>query len=570
VKPKVTALPVPDPRAAVDAERFSDEALPTRFDVSADARRASPWSEAEQREVVERQARALLSSLEEQLKGKHEKQRIGRLHYECARLYESPLGDLVNAGRHYQSAVKHLPEHLPSVRGARRVELQLGHYPSALSFLEAEIKLCPDPAQKALLFYEKGCLLEGRLAKKGEAREAFTQAADLAPTDPGILKAVAHAEEQALAWEPLCRTLERMANALSAFPSQRAAYLSQMARVVSVRLKDAPRAIELYKAAIVDDPRAPGALRALEELLYRAHRWAELVSVLEKSATLIGEREARSLVKYRIARLQAERLGNVDAAIAALEEAGALSPRDETVLSELVRLYEMQRRYPELASTLERWVALEDPPRVETLLRLAQLYDEELEAKDRAIERYAKVLQLSPGHLPAQLALERLRTERGEWRELVDMLGRQAEHTSDDAARAALHERIAVLCEDRLGSIEHAVHHHRRALEAQPSFAASYKALVRLYTQGALWHELIELHERHLEQEIGRAERIATLFKIGRLEEDALGTPAVAVQAYQRILDIDPRHLEAIESLQRAAWRHWSAKQGSARIVKHS
>lgn len=555
VKVKPAPLPVPDPAAAMDDAGFSIESLPTRFDVGADERRASPWTTEQQRASLRQNAESLLAVLEEQLKGKNDKARSGRLHYECARLYESPLGDLAAAAKHYEAAVKDCPEHVPSVRGARRVEIQLKRYPAALASLEAEIRLCADPAQKALLCYEKGCILEGRLAKKGEAREAFEQAAEFAPNDASILKAAAHAQEQALAWEPLCRTLERMANALSEFPSQRAATLAQMARVVAVRLKDSPRAIELYKSAVLVDPRAPGALRSLAELLYRAQRWAELVTVLEKEASLVSDREARSLTKYRIARLQVERLGNVEAAILALEEAASLAPRDRTVLAELVRLYEATRRHAELAATLERWLALEEHPRAETYVLLGQLYDEQLDAKDRAIDRYNQALAVAPGYLPAQLALERLRTQRGEWRELVEMLIQQAEHGRDSEQRAALHARIALLCEERLGSVEHAVHHHRRAIEHQPSLAASYKALVRLYSQAGSWHELIELYERRLEQEIARAERIATLFKIGRLEEDALGTPAVAVQTYQRILDLDPHHLEAIEAVQRAAER---------------
>lgn len=552
---KVARLPVPDPSKAVDDGHFSEESLPTRFDVGAGDRRGSPTTTAEQRAAQQESARTLLLSLEEQLKGKQDKLRAGRLHYECARLYESPLGDLPAAAKHYEAAVKQCPEHVPSVRGARRVELQLKRYPAALASLETEIALCADPRQKALLWYEKGCILAGRLAKKGEAREAFEQAAELSPMDASILKAAAHAQEQALAWEPLCRTLERLANALAPFPTQRAATLAQMARVVSVRLKDPARAIELYKAAVLVDPRAPGALRSLAELLYRGHRWAELVTVLEKEATLLSDRSARALTKYRIARLQLDRLGNLDAAVLALEEATNLTPEDPTILAELMRAYEAARRHAELAAALERWATLENPPRAETFLRLGQLYDEHLEAKDRAIERYSKALAVAPGYLPARLSLERLRTARGEWQELVAMLAEQAEHGTDADERSALHGRIAVLCEERLGAIDHAVQHHRRALECQPSCAPSYKALVRLYSQAGRWHELVEVYERRLEQDIGRAERIATLFKIGRLEEDALGTPQVAVATYQRILDIDPKHLEAIESLQRAAER---------------
>ena len=44
-------------------------------------------------------ARTMIDAFERELATHPVPQRAGRLHYECARLFESPLGDLVKAGK---------------------------------------------------------------------------------------------------------------------------------------------------------------------------------------------------------------------------------------------------------------------------------------------------------------------------------------------------------------------------------------------------------------------------------------------------------------------------------------
>src|SRR5690606_2808206 len=96
---------------------------------------------------------------------------------------------------------------------------------------------------------------------------------------------------------------------------------------------------------------------------------------------------------------------------------------------------------------------------------------------------------------------------------------------------------------------------HARALGIKPGFPPSFKALVRLYSEAGMFSELSEHYERAVDQADDRETKVAYLFKIGRLHEDALGQPARAVTSYRRILDLVKDHLGAIHAWQRAAER---------------
>jgi cellulose synthase operon protein C len=537
------------------AEPADGDAQPTQFDTSAEERHASPWTQEGQLEAMRAQAAQFVELLEAQLARKPERTREGRLHYEVARFYESPLRKLDLAVSHYETAARLIPQHIPTLRGARRVLLSLGRYKPALKMLEAEIAVAQDSASKATLLFQKGRLLSDHLGMKSDAREAFEQAAELAPTRLDVLKALANAEEQAAAWRKLTIALERAANASARFPAERAAYLAQMARIAATELADPKQAIELYKAALAVDPHAPAALHALKELLYQERRWKELVEALELEASLATTRDAQALAKFRAGLLWVEQLGDLARGLATIEQSSSLSPADVSILEELVRLYDVADQPKNLAAALERLAAQQDQVSVEMLHTLAQLYEERLNQPELAIERYVQALLRDPSFRPATVALARLWEQRGEWRSLAEMFNKEAETSTDPELRASLHSRIAELCELRLGSVDYAIEHHKKALELRPDFDGAFKALARLYSQLQRWHELIEVYRRRIEATAQDDERIALLFAIGRVEEEALGRPDAAAKTYEAVLAIDQSSLEAMHSLQRAAER---------------
>ncbi|HEY3233433.1 MAG TPA: hypothetical protein VGJ84_01875, partial [Polyangiaceae bacterium] len=376
----------------------------------------------DQRELDQRvvHARALITVCESELKSRPEKLRAMRLHYECARLFETPIGDLKSAADHYQKALAMAPDHVPTLEGARRVLIQQKSYQAALPLFDAQVRLTASPRQKAALLYSKGRLLEDQMGLKREAREAFETAADLNGQDLSLLKAVERAAAQAGSWDSLDRILERSANSPGLDARHRAAKICERARLAEVHKGDSRLATDLYLAAVEVYQNAPGALMALKRLNTAQQRWRDLIDVLGREAEQTSDPLERALVNLRIAGLERDRIGNLEAARVALERAAEDAPTDRMVWEELARCYELGQRREDHARALRALVGLcpSSSERVGYWHQIAGL-EEELQREDQAIEAYSHALEEDPAYLPALQALTKIYQSRALWEPLI-------------------------------------------------------------------------------------------------------------------------------------------------------
>lgn len=540
-------MPAPARTGAPNGEaKLETEASPTRSSPAAPA----PASV---------DARKTVEAWEKEITATTDPLRLARLHYEIARTAEVQLGDPRKALAHYQEALSRSPEHLPSLRGARRSMIARKNYQMALPLFDAEARITSKPEIKAALLFAKGRLLEDVLGQKGEARREYAIAAELDRSAPLILKALEQCDTDAGAWSELARTYERLANAITADPEHRAALIARRARILEIREKEPDAAAELYETALRLDPNVSGALDALKRLHHTQRRWRDLIGVLEREVAQSDDPGIRTMALYRIARLHAERLGNRDEALTVLERALKETPNDALVLDELLRLYESAELWADLArvlgSRIETMPESERLDRVALLSRLGQIRHERLNDPDGARQAYEAAVAIAPTYVPGLQALGQLYTNAEDWEALVAMHMAEAEHAEEPRRRAAAHARVAELLEVHLGQPETAIEHHSRALSLQPGYTSSFKALTRLFAASGQWRELVELYTRAV-QEAPDAERaISYLMKIGAIYEDSLGEHAQAAHAYRQILAYDSRHLGAIHALQRATER---------------
>ncbi len=483
--------------------------------------------------------------------------RRARLHFEIARQHELGSADFRKASQHYLEALAKMPEHVPTLQGARRALLALKSYKEALPLFDAESRITRDPRRRAALHVAKGRVLEDLLGQKAEARAQYAIALDLDRGDRAALRALEQSDLEAASWVELARTYEKAANAASGDPRHRAALVTARARVVEVRHKDVEAAIELYQTALRLDPDAAFALEALERLLHGQRRWRDLAALLERKVARATDAFTRAMALHRIAHLSAERLGNRDEAIAALERAVVEAPTEPVVLEDLARLYDAADRAEPLVRVLEALAALPSASRfdrVSLLHRIGTLREDKLDDQAGAVVAYERVLALDPLHLPTLQALTRIYDALSDHASLVRILAAESEASPEPRRRAAAHARIAELLETAQRDPEQAIEHHARALTLVPGYAPSFKALTRLYATAHKWRELALLYARAADGASGEA-AITYLMKLGAVYEDALDEPAQALAAYQRIVAIDGKHLGAIHAMQRAAER---------------
>lgn len=480
-----------------------------------------------------------------------------RIRFECGRLCESVLGKPDDAIGHYRKALLDNPSHVPSIRSLRRLLLTRSEFGAAVALFDAQISATRAPAARAALLYEKGRLLEDRLGQRREGREAFAAALELNPGDAALLKAVVRAELGARAWDALDKTYEQSIAGVKADTRHRAALLVDRARIAESRRKNLGQAAELYQAALDADPRSDSAVHALKRLHYSHQRWRDLVGVLEREAEQVSDPNARAMALYRVGRIEIDKLGNLAQGTHALERALGIVKDDRLVLEALTRAYEGMQNHTALGNVLARLadLARSDAERIAYLTRGAQLYEDQLSDDRTAVAWYEKALSFDRAHAPALAALSRLYGRTKSWESLLAICAGEAEAARDPHRRAYAHARMAEILEKELGQPELALSHHMRALGIVPGYAASFKALSRLYSAGKKYPELVELYERAVDLAPDTETKVTYLFKIGRVYEDALGDPQGALTSYRRILGIDAGHVGAVHAAQRAAER---------------
>jgi tetratricopeptide (TPR) repeat protein len=502
------------------------------------------------------EARAVIATCESELETSPSPLRAARLHYEIARAYEAATGWSAQAADHYRQSLEGSPDFIPAIRGARRAAIARGNVEAALALFDSEDKLTSSPKGKSILSFEKGRLVEDSLGDVTAARKLYVKAHELDPTNASAIKALEQCDREVQGPDALAETLELAVQAITGDNRHRAVLTVERARLVERRSDSAgPAAAELYESALRLDPNALGANDALERIYRRDQKWANLISALEREARASRDPGRRALVLHRMARIQAEQLGNRHDAIAALVKANEAVAGDRLVLEDLAREYEREQKHDSLAEVLASLVELapSKPERAALLHRLGLVLEGPLADPEGAITRYNEALALEPTSLPVLQALGRLLADRKQWAALVDMHLIEAAATPVVARAAAGHARVAEIFETHLRDPAEAVSHHARALTLVPGYAASFKALTRLYAQLDRHRDLVELLERAVEQAKLKTLKVAYLFKIGSVWEDSLGDPVQALHAYQRVLELDRDDLVAIHAVQRVA-----------------
>lgn len=498
-------------------------------------------------------AHDLIAECESKISSETDNRQGALLHQQIGRLYEMPLADLPNAIRHFQVALDKDPSNIAVIQDARRALLNKKRYPAALELYDPEIRLSADPREKATLLLEKGLLMQDVLGKPNEARAVLRNAQDLDRANPTILQVLSAHFSSASAARELDLCLEHSANGVAADAAHRAAIVSKRAEIVERDLGQRERAIELYETAIRLSVRAPGALSALKRLHHQSGRWRDLGRVLTLEADESSDAQHEAQLRYRIARIQRQRLGNDAEALAALERAAELAPTDIGVLTELGAIHERSGRWEALSDVLQRLTQVEKSPRalISLLNRLGTLHQGRLDDSAGAVHWFNAALAIDPLHPPTIRSLEALYEKEGAGDEIIRIRLAEALHSPVASTRAAAYSRVGEL-HATANRIDDAITAHGRALAADPSDATPFKSLVRLLTKSGRHRDLVDLRERAIADSHDGVEKTAHLFEIGALFEGPLGEPSRAADTYGRILKYAATDLRALGAMQRA------------------
>lgn len=445
-------------------------------------------------------------------------------------------------------------------RGAQR-------WHDLVGVLRACVEAHADPDDKIGVLAEMARIHADLLDEADQAIALQNEILEVDPTDRGALSALDDLLARQGLWSDLVDNVERQLS-MSNDPKEQTGLLLRLAEIREQRMGSTDAAIEIYRDVLANDASNPAALGALERLLESSKHQAAVADILEPiyrdggaSARLVDvyeiqahhatAPERRLELFSQIAKLQEFALSDLRGAFESYARAFREDPGHPKSRVELERISAAVGASDALASVYEQTVASSDDPQLATglLLRAAEIREEDLGQVDRAIEHYEKVLQIDEEHHHSADALERLFQQAERYDDLAANHRRKARMMRSPADQREQLVKAAAIYEDILDKPSEAIAVHQRVLEIDPNDVESLDRLIELQTQLGKWSSLLETYERKAEVVADPETRKRLFTLMGRVYETQLDDPDKAIDAYQRVLELDPDDLPALGHL---------------------
>ena len=314
-------------------------------------------------------------------------------------------------------------------------------------------------------------------------------------------------------------------------------------------------------------------MRGLERVYEMLEQWPDLVKVLEMQLDVVTTERERIDVLMQLATLQEEHFLKPDIAAQRLEQVVEIDPNHEEAYVALERCYRKLRQWLELINTYERHITatLDRKTKVELYGSIAQVYAEEVEDLDRAIDAYRNIVDLDDTNIPALDALAKLYEKQGDAAQAIEFMTRVADLTQDAKQRVEMYYRIGKALDEKLGDRVAAQERYEMALDLDPAHLPTLGGAPRdrdrqrrLGQGGALPRPGADQHARR------RAQRAQLLVELGKLRDEMLGEHDSAVHAYELRYEADPDNEDAALPLvnEYIATEQWAKAEPLARDAR--
>ncbi len=485
------------------------------------------------------------------------------LYLRIAQMCEEGLRDADRAIESYRKILDIAPSHKEAIEALGRLYEGTERWAELVEVTRRQIRIVNDRAQKAILYFKCGSVMESKFGKEDDAIRYYDAAIK---TSPSCLPAVHGLRDLYLRkedWPRVIQTLELEAK-LWTEDKERAGVFAHIGQIYGDKLGDQDRAIQYYESALTVDRECLPANRALFELYFARgeyQRALPIAVILTQKVTREGDPVERSEF-YRKRAVVAEKTGDLRAAAESLVVALEIRPENWEALELLVGLcqqapeaYDFIATFRELEKLYRKRDAGGSLARV--LVAQGSLREREYEIES-AEQIYLEALRLSADEYTVVDALvslhERLRRFDAAAAVLEAFIGRAKDLKSKSSARYRLAEifgdgamdpaRAAITLEELVEEDgEHREAHFRLAQELYllGRYAEAHRTTERLIqlaaTPGAT----------------APPEELARYYDyLGRIAE-ASGDAAGAGRAYRRAIDLDPSYPPAALSLARRA-----------------
>lgn len=434
-----------------------------------------------------------------------------RLRTKLAELYAGPLQRVDDAIVSYRSLLEEDesdPQPLSALEQIlrRKLDAERRHTHASISPALADdmrwvyatrIERTQEIHDKADLLREVAELERAEFGQATRAIEAYRRALELEPGDQDTARAVVALLRETGQPEAAAQVLERLCDTVK--KSERVEYQLELAELYAGSLERPSDALAALKQVLETVPGEARALAGLEGLLPVAAVRAQVAILLDDFYGRAGQlRKQADALRIRI----------------------ATAPSKQDTLSLFGRLATVHERQGDYAAAFE------------VTLKAADEFPRELALWDR---------------------LSTLANRAGKTLDFVEALARAVPKDGESGLpldiELDLAERVATLCEEKLGDVDRALPYLERILAKEPNNPRAFSRLKQILTVRERWADLEAAYERVIEAASDPRRKAELYSEVALVAEEITGDSARAITYYERLLAVLPEHVAATRAL---------------------
>ena len=431
---------------------------------------------------------------------------------------------------------------------ARERHAARGEWEAVARLLDVAVEAADGTSVVVPLLREQGDVLRDRLYDDEAAAVSYIRLVELDPNDREASTRVDELEaKRGKAAELAQKYLDELGGETD--DTYRSAMLMHAAEM-EVRFAgegtDLGTAIERLEQAVRLDPANERAGSLLELVHRKAGRWDEVARVLERLADRAEQPAERVAAGVRLARVQAQHLGDQERAARAYEGVLRVAPSYPEAMDFLTGFYSHGDRWAELVALYERELAAKKSNETELvgdMLQIAMLYWKKLEHARAADPWFSRIAKVEPAN-EAMLAFYREYCgSLGDDGRLMDVLGAAQRSLRDGSKeKSAIATELARLAEGQANA-QKAIEQYKAVLRNDPDHAEAREKLKSLYKQTQSHNALVELLRQQLERLPAEQyqERLGVLREVATIYREYIKNDTALLSVLNQIVQLDDK-----------------------------
>jgi tetratricopeptide (TPR) repeat protein len=462
-------------------------------------------------------------------------------------LLENKLDDREKAIKLYRRALDADPGNVKAAAAMRSTFASRGDHGAAMDMLLKEIEATEGNLKKARLYAEMGRIARNELNDELKAIDCYEKAHSLDPTLVEAGEPLAELYRQTERWDEALKIFEKFAASAEAMEPENAAELFLRYGEISLRKEDLDAAKKALVKAREFSPKSEKIIRACAEVAFQRGEHEEASSLFDDYLLRMGEElgdDEKVAILIKLARSYRE-LPNFPKALETLAHAVELDDGNREVLELRADIREKREEYSEAVEDLRAVLdtGLDDEPRFQLLLRIADMLKDKLDEPDRAAKSLQAALEINPDHRATLLKLMQIYMGLERWSKVVDVVLNLADLVEDKRELAKYYKTAATLNDHYLERKDDALTYYELALDNDASQLKLFDAVVVILTEQKDWKGLERAFQKmidRLPEGVDGSTKANLWHSLGEVYHHRLDMGPDAINAYETALDLDP------------------------------